>query len=205
MVRQLSAAFLLVGFGSVGLLACENTPATPQVAITADLRQQGSTPAGFDSCPTFGTGGSWMRIGEFRGPTKDETSVVVDGADQNGANVSIECSVAPGGKGFMVDLTAELAGAEGGSVRIQGDFSTSGEQTGVNAVFQRGDFGQFSASDCTVTYYNTETEDESKASFRGVAAGRVWGFLRCGATVNASSKKACFATAQFRFENCGKE
>lgn len=146
-----------------------------------------------------------MEIGEFRGPTKEETSVVVDGADQEGSPVSLECSVAPGGKGFQVKLLAELAGAEGGSITIEGDFATAGEQTGVKAVFQRGDFGQFSATDCTVKYYNDTNEDESKASFRGVAAGRVWGFIKCPSVVNASSNKACKAEAQFRFENCGKE
>lgn len=185
----------------MGAVACESTPATPQVALDSSLTKQSKASAGFDTCPTFG---SWLKIGEFRGPTKDETSVVVDGADQNGAGVSIECSVSPGGKGFNVDVVAELAGSEGGSVRISGDFSTEGEQTGVSAVFQRGDFGQFAATGCTVSYF-ADGEDTTQKTFRGVAAGRVWGFLTCDAAENASSNKACKATTQFRFENCGKE
>lgn len=200
MVRQSSAAFLVLAVGSVGIFACESTPATPQVALESTLTAQ-STPSGLDPCPTSG---SWIQIGEFRGPTKEETSVIVDGQDQEGAAVSLECSVAPSGAGFKVDVLAELAGVEGGSVRISGDFTTEGEQKNVNAVFQRGDFGQFSATGCTVSYF-ARGEDTSQKSFRGVAAGRVWGFLTCEAAENPQSNKACKATAQFRFENCGKE
>jgi len=201
MVRHTPAAFLLLLVASTGSVACENTPATPQVALESSLTRQTKASTGFDPCPTLGP---WIQIGEFRGPTKEETSVVVDGADQNGAGVSLECSVSPGGKGFNVDVVAELAGSEGGSVRITGDFSTEGEQTGVTAVFQRGDFGQFTATGCTVSYF-ANGEDTSQKTFRGVAAGRVWGFLTCDAAENVSSNKACRATTQFRFENCGKE
>lgn len=201
MVRQFSAASLAAVV--IGLVACESTPATPQVALTSSLSSQSKTSVGFDSCPTYGP---FIEVGAFRGPTKEETDVVVDGEDVKGSPLKITCSVIPDGDSFNVDVQAQVTASEGGTVHVIGTFKASGEQTGVRAIFQAGDYGQFTDDDCTVTYYDkSKNEDPSKTTFRGVAAGRVWGFLTCGAAENVQSNKACSATAQFRFENCAKE
>lgn len=206
MVRQSSAALLLLSLGLLAALGCESTPAPPQVALESSLTAQSKKSDGFDQCPTLG---SWLQIGEFRGPTKDETSVVIDGEAQEDLTVSLECSVAPSGAGFDVNVLAQLEGNEGGSVTITGNFSADGEQDNVTAVFQRAEYGNFTATGCKVSYFapgeaTTDADGKPIKSFRGVAAGRVWGFLTCDAAENVQSNKACKATAQFRFENCGK-
>jgi len=200
MVRQTSAAFVAL---TLVLVACENEIAIPQVALSSTLTAQRSAELtdGFGRCPT--PGGPWLTIGEYRGPSKEQTTVVIDGEQVEGSPVALDCSVVANGDKFDVDATAEIRSNEGGSVRITGSFSPSGVQTGVRAVFQRADYGQFSAQNCTVTYYDTTTEDPS-TSFRGVAAGRVWGFLDCPSAQNVSSNTACLGKAQFRFENCSK-
>lgn len=209
MVRQSSAAFLLLSIGTLAIYGCETTPAAPQVALEASLTAQSKKSPGYDPCPAVGGPGSWLQIGEFRGPTKEETSVVIDGEDQNSLRVALECSVAPAAGGFDVDVLAELEGNEGGSVRIKGNFKPSGEQENITAIFQRGDFGNFTGTACKVSYFapSEATKDDNGGdlkSFRGVAPGRVWGFLSCDAVENPQSNKACRATTQFRFENCGK-
>ncbi len=209
MVRQTFAASLVLSLGLLAQFGCESTPAPPQVAIETSLTAQSRQSDGYDTCPTVGGPGSWLKIGEFRGPTKEETSVVIDGEAQADLTVSLECSVAPVGAAFDVNVLAELEGNEGGSVAITGTFTADGEQNNITAVFQRPEYGNFTATGCKVSYFapgevTTDANGSPIKSFRGVAAGRVWGFLTCDAAENARSNKACKATTQFRFENCGK-
>ena len=207
MVRQTSAAFLAL---SIATVACHNEVAIPQAALEAALTNQTAAQAqnntpGLGKCPTYGSAGSWLQVGEFRGPTKDATTIIIDGENNAAGNpVSISCSVIPNGDKFDVDATALIDAQTGGSVHIQGSFGTTGEQTGITANFQRADYGSFAAKNCSVSYF-AEGEDTTGTSFRGVAAGRVWGFLTCDDAENPQGPTACAATAQFRFENCGKQ
>lgn len=185
----------------VALAACSTEPATPQAAVESRLEVQTTGTPGFDACPL---NDSWIQIGSYRGPGKSETELIVDGADQGGVPVTVDCSVVDNGGTFAVEVKGEVAGVQGGVIQISGNLSPSGVQENVSAVFRRGEYGQFSASNCTVSYYDTN-EDESQPSFRGVASGRVWGFLKCPEVTNVERNTACRASVQFRFENCAQE
>ncbi len=185
----------------LSVAACSTEPATPQAALTSRLEVMSRTPDGVDVCPLSG---EWIKIGNFRGPGQNETELVLDGADQGGVPVKVDCAVVDNGGSFQVDIKGEVEGTEGGVVQLSGSFSPSGKQEGVSVTFGRADYGAYIASDCTVSYY-AAGEDESQPSFRGVAAGRVWGFLSCPEVKSAERNRACRANMQFRFENCAQE
>lgn len=185
----------------LGVAACSTEPATPQAAVVSRLEVMNRTPDGVDPCPLSG---EWIKIGNFRGPGQNETQLVLDGADQGGVPVKVDCAVIDNGGSFQVDAKGEVEGTEGGVVQLTGTFSPSGKQENVAVTFGRADYGSYTATDCTVSYY-AANEDENQPSFRGVAAGRVWGFLTCPEVKAPDRNRACKASMQFRFENCAQE
>jgi hypothetical protein len=131
---------------------------------------------------------SWLSIGTTDKP-------IDDGELQSNAPVTVQCEVIPDGDGFRVSASATLAGARGGSVTISGKFTGSGTQGPIRAVFQRGDTGRLEQSDCQVTY---------DSQYMGVAAGRVWGILRCKTMELSAQNRVCEGSAEFKFENCNQ-
>ena len=186
---------LLTASTLVVLGACsDDNNATPQVVFDGNLTlgTHSST-----ECPDNGNG---FTVGDFGNPaatTPTSSAPTKDGDAPNGAKVSVACSVASAGNAtFNVSGTVDLAGTTGGVFRIDGQFTTTGQQTGVHAFFSRrfnGDSYDATAKDCTVDYV------------QGVAAGRIWGRITCPTMVDATNAHTCaLQNAQFRFENCGQ-
>jgi hypothetical protein len=165
----------------------ENTPATPRVTLNAQLGP-GSEKDINDTPKCQLNTQPWVVIG-------DNTHPVSDGEQQGGSGVSVSCTV----KGlsadkFEVNAQATLQGQ--GSVTITGTFSPTGDQSNIRAVFTRGDTGSFRQDDCTVDYSTNKN--------MGVAAGRVWGNIRCPHATYDAQSRTCLGTGEFRFENCGQ-
>jgi hypothetical protein len=130
-----------------------------------------------------------------------------DGSTQpNAGAVNVACSVSGS---FVVNLTAVLSAtpiALGASLTITGNVNASSGGT-VSAALSTGNFGNFGASDCTVTFtYNGGKIPTSPV----IAPGRVWGHLSCptiGSTSgmmvgSPSTTEICDVEADFLFENC---
>ena len=146
--------------------------------------------------------GHLFTVGDFGNPAltpKVPSQAIKDGQAHEQGTVSVSCSVVPAGADeFDVDGSIVMSGATGGTFRIHGKFKTTGEQTGINAVFaSRVSGNSYEQRDggCTVRY---------TTPFQGVAGGRVWGEVVCPMAENSSAQTTCKATAQFRFENCNQ-
>lgn len=142
--------------------------------------------------------GPLFEVGTFGTPALEQKPAPInDGAAFGQGEVSVSCSVVPAGAdAFNVDATVVLSGALGGTFRVDGKFTTSGEQTGVHAVFanrRSGNTYEQKDAQCIVRY---------AVSPQGVAAGRVWGEIECPTAENTGAQTSCKAVAQFRFENC---
>jgi hypothetical protein len=164
----------------------ENTPATPRVTVDAQLGPGDEKDVNDGPKCQLKTE-TWLVIG-------DTTHPVSDGESQTGSNVSVSCSVAPDGDGFKVNGQATLAGQ--GSITITGRFTAAGDQPNIRAVFTRGDTGSFQQNDCSVAYSSNPN--------MGVAAGRVWGRIRCPHATYDAQSRTCLGEADFRFENCSQ-
>lgn len=182
--------------------ACSSSVPVPQVVLASSLEPT-TADTSVGPCPVTG---SWVQIGSFRQLADEKTEPVPDGDQFNGNDVGVECSVAPDGEGFLVDLEARIESGQGGSIRLQGrlNSNTEGEaQDGeFQATFTKLGFGNYSSRNCRVSF-RAPGEDTSRPTNRGIAAGRVWGFIDCDPVRSASAEaSACAATAQFRFERC---
>lgn len=195
-IRRLAlgpALFVLAG-SSIAIAGCgSNTSPTAKVFLNAQMT------SGLNGSAVCGvTDPSWVVIGS-------SSASVDDGADQTGVGVKVSCSVTANSDGsFQVNAIGVLGNV--GSVTITGKFTTSGDQAGIRGVFQRGDFGHFEDTNCTVSYKNNP--------FMGVAAGRVWGNIDCPSAADSSQNRqgadggptarACEGLAEFKFENCAQ-
>ena len=189
---------LLTASTLVVLGACsDDNNATPQVIF------DGSLSLGTHSVTECTDNGGGFTVGDFgnlAATPPSGSAPVKDGDTFEGAQASVACSVASAGNAtFNVSGTIDLAGAGGGVFRIDGQFKTTGQQTGIHAFFSRrfnSNAYDETARDCTVDY---------TTAYQGVAAGRVWGILNCPNMVDAANAHTCaLQTTQFRFENCGQ-
>jgi hypothetical protein len=182
----LVSALAGLAIASTGAGCSENTPATPRVTLNAQLGPGGEKDIN-DSAKCQLVTVPWVVIG-------DNTHPVSDGEQQTGSGVHVSCTVKPDGDGFQVSSQTTLDGQ--GSVTITGRFTAAGDQTNIRAVFTRGDTGSFRQDDCTVDYATNPN--------MGVAAGRVWGNIRCPHATFADQDRTCLAVGEFRFENCAQ-
>ena len=168
-----AAVVAVVGLGIT--LGCSSaTPATPRVALTAQVGPGGVKDVNDAAKCQLGTE-PWVTIG-------DNSHPVSDGDQQGGANVSVSCTVRPDGNGFSVSANAVLMGQ--GSMTISGHFvgmagTPPADQMGITAVFQKGDTGTFRDTACTVSFASNMN--------MGFAAGRVWGALQHPGVVPANA------------------
>lgn len=184
------SAIAVVGGG-----CSDDTKAIPQVIFTGQIQ----TAAGKDCRDS----GDLFNVGTFGNPnaTPPIASVPIsDGAAAGQGTASITCSVTPAGTNlFNVSGEIDLTGATGGLFQIDGQFSTTGDQTNIHVrASARRSSNSYDETDraCIVRY--TEAN-------MGVAAGRVWGSLSCPNAVNTSDpNRACDLEAEFRFENCAQ-
>ena len=153
---------------------------------------------------SFGTPTQGLRIGT----TGSEPLVAVDGSMQSGAVVNLSCTVAAG---FHVNLVASLGGESGGTLSVSGDVDPASGGTGIVADIVSAVDGEFSQSDCTITFtYVGQPVPVSPP----IDQGRIWAHLSCPAMVNTSgatvrlmdgttSPETCDVEVDFEFENCG--
>jgi hypothetical protein len=199
----------LAGLAFATLAACSSSPPPPPDAyINATLGP--AHDANNDNLCMFGSNSPALTIGVNPGGSTGPTAQP-DGSTQPQAGVvNVVCSVTGS---FQVSLTAVLAAtplAAGGNLVITGHVDASSGGT-VSATIGAGDNGNFSASNCTVTFtYNGGKVPTSPA----VAPGRIWGHLSCPtmsstsgkmvaiSTGTASMTEVCDVEADFRFENC---
>jgi len=155
-----------------------------------------------------GQTGTWFTIGSFgnpvlgrvnpddpESPLKDPVVPIDDGAADQQGTVAVSCSVTPEGEGFKVAAHAELSGATGGAVTLQGHFNKTGDQPGIIvALTRRGE--TFTDTNCVARF--------DTVLGHAVAAGRVWAQVECPNAENPGAQKVCESKAQFRFENCAQ-
>ncbi|HEY6462471.1 MAG TPA: hypothetical protein VIY73_20020, partial [Polyangiaceae bacterium] len=188
---------------------------TDDGGLAADAFVQATMGPGPQSPNTLcqlGTTQPWLAIGAATG---DDPTRVKDGSTQSGEAVHVACTVQPSGSGFDVDLSATLAGLQGGSLTItspsgQGAVTLASGATGLTAVFQSAQGGTYQSSDCTLTFqYQGGPVPDSPA----IAPGRIWGHVSCpaaqrsGQTVpgpdGGMQARQCDGEADFLFEDCG--
>lgn len=187
---------LLTASTLVLLGACsDDDKATPQVIFDGNI-----TTGNHSATECTETGG--FTVGDFgnlaaQPPTG--SAPVKDGDTFEGAKATVVCSVtSAGNETFNVSATLDLSGSAGGVFRVDGQFKTTGQQTGIHAFFSRRFSGNaYDETDraCTVDFTTT---------YQGVAAGRVWGQLNCPNAVNTAGDRTCAITSNFRFENCAQ-
>jgi hypothetical protein len=194
MIRRTHAIVLAVAIpGLAAVAACDDDEkATPQVVFAGTIEGGAECQ---DSGPVF-------TIGEFGNQAlqpPQPSRPIKDGEAYQQGGVSVDCSVIPaGGDEFNVAGSVVLSGATGGTFRVDGKFKTSGEQTGIHAIFavrRSGNTYEQLDRQCTVRY---------TTQFQGVAAGRLWGEITCLNAENTNAQRRCKITAQFRFENCAQ-
>lgn len=195
MFRPLLVIARLLAVSTVVVLAAscdDEEKSTPQVIFQGHIEKRNT------DCQDVG---DLFSIGDFGNQNLDPkvpAQAIKDGQPYSQGVVSVSCAVTPaGGDEFNVSASVDLSKATGGFMRIDGKFRTSGEQTGIHAIFSsRRTANTYEQIDrqCTVTY----------PQFGGVAAGRVWGEITCPRAENPGAQKTCVGVAQFRFENCAQ-
>lgn len=195
MSRRHHAIVALLSLPAVAALSagCSDPEKAPtQVIFTGQLERAADT-----NCQDTGT---LFDVGDFGNPAGEPpvpTNPIKDGQAWDQGTVSVSCSVTPAGAGeFNVAGSLVLDGATGGTFRIDGTFKTTGEQTGIHAIFAKrlgGNAYEQKDRTCVVRY---------TTQYQGVAAGRVWGEITCPNAENSSAQTTCKAVAEFKFENC---
>ena len=185
-------------FAALGTSAIAGCSGDPQPTSRAYIKS--TVGAGVDGSAACGvTDPDWVTIGDPKASKND-------GDDQSGLTIHVSCSVKSNGDGsFSVNAIGTLGNK--GSLTVNGKFTTSGDQSNIRGVFQRGDFGSFSDTACTVSY-------SLQPGFMGVAAGRVWGYIDCEHAADPNQQRmdskgnpiprTCKAQGEFKFENCSQ-
>jgi len=201
--------WVALGAACVAATACSNnSPQSPDGFIAATMDVGAMSPA---TVCNFGSTQQWLDVGTATG---GKPTTVQDGAQNAGANVHVTCTVSAVNNGFDVVLNITQEGLQGGSVTIsspsgQGAVTASGGT--VRASFESGSLGDFTESDCMITYtYQGQSVPDSPP----IAAGRIWGHVSCptaqnsGSTVmlpdGGSQPRQCDGEADFLFEQCGQ-
>jgi hypothetical protein len=168
---------------------------TPRVALFAQLGASVDHPQ--DVCKQ--TFGDWVTVGSI-GDNKlpgASTAPVNDGDSDQGHHISVTaCSVTGDNGGFLVNVSVTVQGV--GAFTVNGHFNAGTTNTGIQAVFSRGDTGTFTESDCTADF----KRDGNDAPEMGVAGGRVWATVYCPNETLQAQGRVCKGQAEFRFENC---
>jgi hypothetical protein len=205
--HQLSLRFMSLAFVAGVVAMSANGCSDPEKAVSRVAFDSQIQP-GTHKSTECGQTGTWFTIGSFgnpalgrtdpanpESPLKDPVVPIDDGAPNQQGTVAVSCSVTPEGEGFHVAAHAELTGATGGAVTLQGHFNKTGDQPDIIvALTKRG--VTFTDSHCTATF------DTSLG--HAVAAGRVWAQVECPNSENPGAQQICASKAQFRFENCAQ-
>jgi hypothetical protein len=200
----LGHALFVLAAASAGIAGC-GSDAQPIAKVYINSLMTGRA----DLCGV--TDPTWVGIGTAAESVHDGDN------DAAGTPVHVSCSITSNADGsFQVNAIGTLG--QIGSVTVTGKFTTdrSAPQTGIRAVFQRGDFGHFEQEDCTATYSSLgppPTFSAEENQFTGVAAGRVWATIDCPNAADSTQQRmvngmavarSCDGKAEVKFENCGQ-
>lgn len=181
-----------------------NKPPIPNAFVLATVGpgNANSSVCGYGSEQTFVPVGS---------QTSGEPSTVSSGDVQPGTGtVTLVCKVdSSGGNNFRIELSAEVEGATGGSMVITGTVNQNGGSS-IYASFQSSTMGQFTDSDCTITFtYNGQPIPIAGSP---IASGRIWGHVSCPGAMQqgmteigedgGATVRTCDGEADFLFQNC---
>lgn len=205
--HQLSLRFMSLAFVAGVVAMSANGCSDPEKAVSRVAFDSQIQP-GTHKSSECGQTGTWFTIGSFgnpalgrtdpnnpESPLKDPVVPIDDGAADQQGTVVASCSITPEGEGFHVAAHAELSGATGGAVTIDGHFNKTGDQPDIRvAMTKRG--VTFTDSHCTAKF--------DTLLGHAVASGRVWAQVDCPNAENPGAQQICASNAQFRFENCSQ-
>jgi hypothetical protein len=143
--------------------------------------------------------------------TTPSPTPVANGSPWAGAWLGVSCTVSPVGSGF--DLQAQVTT---GSDRItitstpgQGAVTPSSGATAIQARFESGRRGIYSAQDCTIAFAYDGAPVPANPP---IASGRIWAHLSCPDAQNSAivimmqdgstTNETCDFEADFLFETC---
>ena len=199
--------FISVAFVCGLVAASANGCSDPEKAVSR-VAFDSTVQPGTHKSTECGKTGTWFTIGSFgnpalgrtnpddpESPLKDPVVPIDDGAADQQGTVAVSCSVTPEGEGFHVAAHAELTGATGGAVTLQGHFNKTGDQPGITVALTKS--GEtFTDTNCTAKF--------DTLLGHAVAAGRVWAEVDCANAERPSAQQICASHAHFRFENCAQ-
>ncbi|HEX3770183.1 MAG TPA: hypothetical protein VHV30_04935 [Polyangiaceae bacterium] len=173
------------------MAACSKTTSTPDGFVDALV-------GGGSDCSTFGAETSFMTIGGTENLTAPTTQPSGTGA------VSIQCTVAPSGSNFDLEVGAQ--GQGGTEITLTGTVSKSGGM--VRMTISSDTKGvSFLDTACMLTfeYANSPITQTSQE----LNPGEIWGHLKCTNAVEQGGIKddngdpvTCNADVDFLFNNC---
>jgi hypothetical protein len=188
---------------SVYSTGCSDPLPNPPRAI---LEASVGKPAG-TNCKLGGI--TFQRIGSFN-TTSDRpvTDPIQDGALYENAVVNVSCRVIPRGATF--DFAAETTRQGQGTIRMTAATLASSGSSKVQVVLAGGELGdRYTQDDCEFTPFHPNGEYDATVNGQmtklpDVAAGRIWGRIKCGKIVRTDQDPeiTCSTDIDFRFENC---
>jgi hypothetical protein len=200
------------GSGSGGSSGGGMPSAPPDAFVNAGV-------GGGSTCTGHPSLGEFFQLGTA---TAGHPDTVQDGGQDRNANVSVTCTVHPQGSGFDIALSAVTDGPNGGSLVItsppgRGAVTTmpssgiSASFLGAGGVVYREDVGASDPTGCTITYaydpggsVGGVAGDSPVPVTPPIAAGRIWGHIKCPNAAAAAMGTACDAEADFMFEQCSQ-
>ena len=124
---------------------------------------------------------------------------VPTGGNYMGTPVTVTCTVRSTGTDSF-EVSATIVEGQLGQIDLNGTLtSTAGtSQPNVVGTFDALNTGNYNEQDCTVALM---ADGNGKAQ---ISAGRVWGTLTCPTATDSGSGTSgtCYATAEFKLENC---
>jgi hypothetical protein len=201
-------------FVCAGAVACSKTPAVEGAYVAATLGPASGSnlcPLG-PNTPVVSVGTTNIGAPVTSGPI--ETPMTIPDGE---SSLSVDCTVAPSGDGFQLQLSAAIPGSSGGNLIIQGhvDGDTGGT---VSAQFvSQSASVAFNSADCMLTYmYGSQMIPAGQR----IAAGQIFAHISCpdamseGGSISGqqvttedggSATATCDGEADFIFTNCAEQ
>jgi hypothetical protein len=152
---------------------------------------------------------TFQRIGSFK-TTSDRpvTEPIADGSLYENAAIKVSCQVIPRGAAF--DFNAETTRQGSGTVRIIAPNVSLTGKSKAQVVLAGGELSdRYTQDDCEFSTYHENGEYDATVNgvaskLPDIAAGRIWGRIKCGAITRTDQDPpiVCSTDIEFRFENC---
>jgi hypothetical protein len=189
---------------SVVVGGCSETLPAPAKAI---MEAQLSKPTG-SNCPLGGI--TFQSIGRFADSTTStskSTDPIQDGQIDGTAVVNVSCRVFP--NGGLFNFKSVTTKQNSGTISMSGNVSSTGESK-VQVTLSGGELlDRYSQDDCVFTPFHDAGEydatvDGKATKLPDIAAGRIWGNVKCNQVVRTDQQPelTCATNIRFRLENC---